>query len=150
MFLTGQASNVLIAKFAKDVGGVDLSYARWFVAGVVPGVLALIIVPLVLYRVFPPDVRRTPGAAKFAAHELARLGPHEARTSASCSCVFALIAGLWMTTSWHHLNYAVVALVGICVLLLTNVLVVGRRDQRAERLGRVHLVWRAGRRWPRR
>jgi divalent anion:Na+ symporter, DASS family len=121
MFLTGQASNVLIAKFAKDAGGVDLTYARWFIAGVVPGVAALVVVPLVLYRVFPPDVRRTPGAARFAAEELEQLGPMK-RDERIMLAVFSLIAIMWMTTSWHHLNYAVVALVGICVLLLAGVL----------------------------
>jgi hypothetical protein len=32
--------------------------------------------------------------------------------------VFALVASLWMTTALHGINYAVVALIGICVLLL--------------------------------
>jgi len=39
MFLTGQASNVLIAKFALDSANVDLTYARWFIGGVIPGVV---------------------------------------------------------------------------------------------------------------
>jgi DASS family divalent anion:Na+ symporter len=121
MFLTGQASNVLIAKFAKDVANVELTYARWFVGGVVPGLLSLILVPLLLYRLYPPDVRRTPGAASFAADELQRLGGMS-RGERVMLLVFVLIAGLWMTTSWHQINYAVVALGGICALLLTNVL----------------------------
>jgi DASS family divalent anion:Na+ symporter len=121
MFLTGQASNVLIAKFAKDVAGVELSYARWFVGGLVPGLLSLILVPLLIYRLFPPDVRRTPGAAAFAAAELRRLG-RMSRGERIMLLVFALIAGLWMTTSLHQINYAVIALGGICALLLTNVL----------------------------
>jgi DASS family divalent anion:Na+ symporter len=121
MFLTGQASNVLVAKFAKYVGGVDLSYGRWLVAGIVPGLVALIVVPLVLYRLYPPDVRRTPGATAFAAEELGRLGRMKLDERITLF-VFALVAGMWMTTGWHHLNYAVVALVGICVLLLTSVL----------------------------
>jgi divalent anion:Na+ symporter, DASS family len=121
MFLTGQASNVLIAKFAKDVAGVDLSYARWFVGGIVPGLLCLLLVPLVLFKIFPPDVRRTPGAAAFAATELGRLG-RMSRGERIMLIVFALIAGLWMSTSWHQINYAVIALGGICALLLTNVL----------------------------
>ena len=62
MFLTGQASNVVIARFAKQVADVDLSYTRWFVGGIVPGLVALILVPLLLFRLFPPDVRRTPAA----------------------------------------------------------------------------------------
>ena len=120
-FLTGQASNVLVAKFAKDLTGFDLSYGRWFLGAIVPGLLSLILVPLVLYRIYPPDVRRTPGAAQFAADELRRIG-RMARAERTMLAVFALIAGLWMTTTWHHLNYAVVALAGICVLLLTGVL----------------------------
>jgi len=121
MFLTGQASNVLIAKFAKDVAGVEISYARWFIGGIVPGLLSLLLVPLLIYRLFPPDVRRTPGAAAFAAQELAQLG-RMTRGERIMLIVFALIAGLWMTTSWHQINYAVIALGGVCALLLTNVL----------------------------
>ena len=41
--------------------------------------------------------------------------------------VFALVATLWMTTALHGINYAVVAMVGIGVLLLTGVLDLGRR-----------------------
>jgi DASS family divalent anion:Na+ symporter len=33
-----------------------------------------------------------------------------------------MVASLWMTTSVHGINYAVVALLGICVLLLSGVL----------------------------
>jgi DASS family divalent anion:Na+ symporter len=121
IFLTGQVSNALIAKFAKDVGGIELSYGRWLAAGVVPGLVALILVPLLLYRLYPPDVRRTPGAAKFAADELARLGRMK-RDELTTLLVFLGVAGLWMTTTWHELNYAVVALSGICMLILTSVL----------------------------
>ena len=74
MFLTGQASNVLIAKFAREVTGIELSYARWALAAVVPGLLSLIAVPLILYRIFPPEIKHTPAAAEFAASELKRMG----------------------------------------------------------------------------
>jgi DASS family divalent anion:Na+ symporter len=121
MFLTGQASNVLIAKFAKDVAGVEISYARWFIGGIVPGLLSLILVPMLLYRLHPPEVTHTPGAAELASRELERIGTM-GRGERIMLVVFALIAGLWMTTSWHGINYAVVALVGICALLLTGVL----------------------------
>ena len=36
--------------------------------------------------------------------------------------VFGLVAGLWMTTELHRIHYAVVALAGVGVLLLTGVL----------------------------
>ena len=36
--------------------------------------------------------------------------------------VFTLVAGLWITQAWHSIHYAVVALIGVAVLLLTRVL----------------------------
>jgi len=121
MFLTGQASNVLIAKFAQQVTGIELSYARWALAGVVPGLVSLLVVPLVLYRIFPPEVKHTPAAAEFAAGELRQMGGMKSPEKLML-LVFAVVAGLWMTTSFHGINYAAVALLGICVLLLFGVL----------------------------
>ncbi|HKY30427.1 MAG TPA: DASS family sodium-coupled anion symporter [Pyrinomonadaceae bacterium] len=121
MFLTGQASNVLIAKFAKDVTNIDLTYSQWAIAGIVPGILSLITVPLLIYRVFPPEIKHTPAAAELARKELASMGKMS-RNEMLMLAVFALVAGLWMTSAFHGINYAVVALVGICVLLLSGVL----------------------------
>ncbi|MGH9967897.1 MAG: DASS family sodium-coupled anion symporter [Pyrinomonadaceae bacterium] len=121
MFLTGQASNVLIAKFAREVTGIELSYSQWAIAAAVPGLLSLTFVPLLIYRVFPPEIKHTPAAAELAATELERMGKM-AWGEKMMLVVFALVAGLWMTTAFHGINYAVVALVGICVLLLSNVL----------------------------
>ena len=121
MFLTGQASNVLIAKFAQEVTGIELSYSQWALAAVVPGVLSLVAVPMLMYRIFPPEVKHTPAAAELAALELTRMG-RMAGGEKIMLIVFALVAGLWMTTVFHGINYAVVALVGICVLLLSGVL----------------------------
>jgi DASS family divalent anion:Na+ symporter len=44
------------------------------------------------------------------------------RDERTMSLVFALTAGLWMTGPLHHINYAVVALLGISVLFLSDVL----------------------------
>lgn len=121
MFLTGQASNVIIAKFAREVAAVDLSYARWLLGAAVPGIIALIAVPLIVYRLYPPDVRHTPDAARIAREELDRIGPMN-RSERMMLLVFALVSLLWMTTALHHIDYAVVALVGVAALFLSGVL----------------------------
>ena len=122
MWLTGQASNALIAKFALDTAHVEISYGRWILGSiVVPAVLLLILVPLVLYKVYPPGIKHTPDAARIATEELHRMGPMS-RHERMMLVVFALVAGLWMTTTLHHINYAVVGLLGISVLFLSNVL----------------------------
>ncbi|HKS26978.1 MAG TPA: DASS family sodium-coupled anion symporter, partial [Pyrinomonadaceae bacterium] len=121
MFLTGQASNLLIARFAREAAGVELSYTRWLVGAIIPGLISLVVVPLLLYKIFPPEIRRTPRAAEFAAEELKRMGPMRL-PEMMMLVVFGVVAALWMTTALHGLNYAVVAMAGICVLLLSGVL----------------------------
>ncbi len=75
----------------------------------------------VLYGLFPPEVKHTPAAAQLAREELTRLGKMN-RGEKIMLFVFAVIAGLWMTVTWHKINYAVVAFGGVCALLLSNVL----------------------------
>jgi len=121
MFLTGQASNPIIARFALEVTGIEITYARWIPAAIVPGALSLHIVQWLLYRVFPPEIKHTPGASKLASDELRAMGPMK-WSEWLMLLVFVLVAGLWMTSKLHGIDYAAVALLGISVLLITGVL----------------------------
>ncbi len=105
MFLTGQASNVIIAKFALSAGGIELTYATWLLGSIVPGILALLIVVYLIYRIFPPSIQRTPEAAELANEELKRLGAMK-RDERITLFLFALIAGLVDDdrAAWHQLH----------------------------------------------
>ena len=154
MFLTGQASNVLIAKFAQQTAGLDLSYGHWMLWAVVPGLVSLILVPRLLYRIFPPEIKRTPAAAEFARKELQRIG-HMTVHEKLLLGVFIVVAVLWIIrglSGWMStlagvipfsrfagalsyislLDYSIPPLVGVCVLLMTGVLdwedIIGERD----------------------
>lgn len=121
MFLTGQASNPIIARFAQEVTGIEITYARWAIAAIVPALLSLLIVPLLLYRVFPPEIKHTPAASQFASEELRVMGPMK-WSEWLMLLVFGLVASLWITTKVHGIDYAAVAMLGISVLLITGVL----------------------------
>ena len=121
MWLTGQASNALIAKFALDTAHIEISYGRWILGSIVPAAVLFVLIPLVLYRLSPPSIKHTPDAARIAKEELQRMGPMS-RDERLMLVVFALVAGLWMTTTLHHINYAVVGLLAISVLLLSGLL----------------------------
>jgi DASS family divalent anion:Na+ symporter len=88
---------------------------------IVPGLLALLVVPLVLYKLYPPEITHTPHAPEMAQKALDRMGP-VSRGEGLMLFVFLAVATLWMTTKWHGINYAVVALLGVCLLLVTRVL----------------------------
>lgn len=121
MFLTGQASNPIIARFAQQVTGIEISYGLWAMASIVPALLSLLVVPWLLYRVFPPEIKHTPAASEFASKELQQMGPMK-WSERLMLMVFGLVALLWITTKLHNIDYAVVAMVGISVLLITGVL----------------------------
>lgn len=120
-FLTGQASNVIIRDLALKNTGIDLTYSLWFVSAIVPSLISLVLIPLMIYRFFPPEVKETPNAVSFANDELEKLGPLKT-TEKILLAVFVAVVTLWITSFWHGIDSTVIALVGICVLMITGVL----------------------------
>src|SRR6476620_3197384 len=120
-FLTGQASNVIIAGFAAKQANVDLNYSIWFVSAIVPALISLIVVPLMIYRFFPPEVKETPNAVAFAHDELRKLGPLT-RDEKVLLAVFIVVVILWITAKFHGIDATIIALFGIAILLVTRVL----------------------------
>ena len=141
MFLTGQASNPIIARFAQQVTGIEITYARWAIAAIVPALLSLLLVPWVLYRVFPPEIKHTPAASELASKELKIMGPMK-WSEWLMLLVFGLVSILWMTIKFHGIDYAAVALIGISVLLITGVL--DWEDLIAEKSAWSVFIWYGG------
>jgi DASS family divalent anion:Na+ symporter len=140
--LTGQASNPFIAGFAKDVTGIELTYSKWFLGAIVPSLVSLIVVPFLIYRLFPPEVKETPAASEMAAEELKAMGKTK-RGEWIMLSVFLLVAAMWITTKWlHNIDYSVVALVGMAALLLSGVL--NWKDIISEREAWDVFIWYGG------
>ena len=83
MFLTAMAANPLAAELASQQG-VEISWTLWAVAGFVPGVVSLLVVPLLIYRLYPPEMTHTPEARNWRGRGCGRWGRCRA-TSGSCS-----------------------------------------------------------------
>jgi DASS family divalent anion:Na+ symporter len=121
MFMTGQASNPLAAKIATDTFHYPVNLVSWFIAGSVPGICSLIVIPLLVYRLNPPGIKRTPEATQFAAGELRKMGRLD-RGQSLVLIIFVTVCGLWVTTPIHGIDITVAALTGSVALLLTRVL----------------------------
>jgi DASS family divalent anion:Na+ symporter len=141
MFLTGQASNPIIARFAQQTTGIEITYARWALGSIVPALLSLLVVPWLLYQVFPPEIKHTPAASEFASKELKLMGPMK-WSERLMLMVFGLVALLWITTKLHQIDYAVVAMLGISVLLITGVL--DWEDLISEKAAWAVFIWYGG------
>ena len=119
MFITGQASNLLGARLARDLTGIEVTPPSWFVAAIVPGLLSCLVVPWITYRVLPPGVTHTPEAPVFARTELHKMGPLS-RSEWITLLVFAGVGIAWLTTVWHRVDPTLVALTGLAVLLVSG------------------------------
>ena len=120
-FLTGQASNLIIRNFAATHAGVDLNYSVWFVSAIIPSLVSLIVIPTFIYRFFPPEVKETPGAVEFARKELTVMGKLN-RPEKILLAVFIVVVALWISAPWHGIDATVIALSGIALLLVSDVL----------------------------
>lgn len=120
MFLTAMAANPLAAQLAGDLG-VTITWTGWAVAASLPGVVSLLVVPWLLYRLDPPEVTETPNATALAREKLHAMGAvsrHEWIMLAG----FVLLLTLWILGGRIALHTTVTALLGLTLLLVTGVL----------------------------
>jgi len=121
MFFTGQASNPLAASIATSTFHYPVTWLSWLLAGSVPGVCSLLLVPYVIYRVNPPEIKRTPEAREFATNQLKAMGA-VSRPEWITMLVFVSVCALWITAKWNKIDITVTALLGASALLATNVI----------------------------
>lgn len=140
MFFTGQASNPIAAQIAGQ-NGFPITWGSWFVAGSVPGIVSLAVIPLVVMKLFPPEIKKTPEAAAFAADELLKMGPMS-RAERILAVVFAGVCVMWATAGRHGIDITVTALLGASALLLTGVLTWD--DVKSEKTAWDMFVWYGG------
>lgn len=120
MFLTSMATNPLVASFAA-AQGVTLSWGQWITASIVPGLIALALLPLIVYAIYPPGVRTTPDAPHLAREKLTEMGKMK-RSEWIMLGTFILLIVLWILGPQLKLDATVTALIGLCILVLLDVL----------------------------
>jgi DASS family divalent anion:Na+ symporter len=140
MFLTGQVSNLLAAQMAGGFG-YPISWVAWAAAGIVPGLVSLAVIPLIVWQLNPPQIRRTPEAADFAGTHLREMGPMS-RQEKILTVLFTAICFLWVTAAWNKIDITVTALLGILVLLFTGVL--SWEDIKGEKAAWDIFIWYGG------
>lgn len=141
-FITGQASNLIIADLVAKNAGVQLTYLGWLSAAIVPGLISLAVVPAVIYRFFPPEIKETPEAPRLAAAELEQIGPMAAGEKIMLATLVGVVA-LWITKDWlHTVDTSIAALLGISVLLAARV--IDWKDLMGERNAWSVFIWYGG------
>jgi DASS family divalent anion:Na+ symporter len=117
MFYTGQASNPLAAQMAKTIG-VNITISSWFLAGLVPGILSILVVPWLALKLNPPEVVYTPQAAQFAREELTKMGGMK-KNEWIVGAVFLTVCWFWID---GRFDVTVTALTGALFLIVVGVI----------------------------
>ena len=97
MFMTAMAGNPLCVELAAKAIGVEITWGAWAMAALVPGVISLIIVPFLLYKIYPPEIKEMPTARQMAVDELEKMGPMT-RMEKIVAVVFVGALALWATS----------------------------------------------------
>jgi divalent anion:Na+ symporter, DASS family len=120
LWLTATSANPIAVSLATPYG-VNINFGSWMLASSIPVLTMIALLPLVLYKLFPPGVTATPdapGAAKAALREMGRLSRDEWIVAAA----FALMVTGWVMAGTLNLSLAAIAFAGLGALLATNVL----------------------------
>ena len=111
MFLTATAPNPLVAELARQSSGRELSWTTWALAACAAGIVALVVVPLVVYRLCPPGLHDTRPAQALAAERLRAMG-RIGRNERVMLAVFATVLLLWLSAEWHGASPTAIAYLG--------------------------------------
>ena len=101
--------------------GLKIDFGKWFLASAVPSLIAIGLLPLIVAKIFPPRVGKTPEAPAAARKELASMGSMS-RDEWITAVTFVLMVAGWVFGSKLNLNTTSVAFMGFGVLLLANVI----------------------------
>ena len=119
MFVTALAPNLLALDLVKKGTGLEIGWAEW-AAGFLPvGGTLLVVLPWLIYKIYPPEIRVSSEVPRWAAQELARMGRITAREWVMAALVLTAL-GLWIFGG-GFIDAALVALTGVCLMMVCGV-----------------------------
>jgi len=121
MFITAMAANPLSVNLAAATIGQTITWGQWALAASLPGLICLIAVPLILYILYPPEVKDSPEAPVKAREELEKLGPMGGDEKIMAAALIVTV-GLWIFGSSIGVGAVAAALVGLSTLLISGVI----------------------------
>lgn len=119
MFITALAPNLLAVEFIKKTTGITITWAEWFRGFLPVGGLLVLLVPWLVYKIYPPEIRESAEVPRWAGYELTKLGPVRMR-----EWLMGLLVGLALVL-WIFFGQVIdptmVALAAISLMLICGI-----------------------------
>ncbi|MEA9391320.1 anion permease [Acerihabitans sp. TG2] len=120
MFLSALAPNLLAIALVKDIVGITISWGDWFIAFLPLGVLLILTMPLLVYWIYPPEIKINDEVPRWASEELGKLGRLSRNEILLLVFVFCALAMWIFAAQW--IEPALAALLVVTLMLWTGVL----------------------------
>jgi L-tartrate/succinate antiporter len=115
MFLTALAPNVLAVSIIQQTTGQTVSWLDWFVGFAPVGFVLLAILPLFLYVVYPPEIKKAPAVPRWAADQLTGMGPMSRNEWVLLALILGAL-GMWVGAA-HHIEPVVTAMIVVVLMV---------------------------------
>ena len=109
VFVTACAPNLLTVGFAKDILGIEVSWAQWALYMCVPALLICFVSPYVMYKLYPPEMKDIPNHKEISEQGLAEMGPMTGKEKILVVLFLIALAG-WATSSITKIGATNIAL----------------------------------------
>lgn len=124
LFLTGMATNAITVSLAQKMLGVNIDWMTWFKAAVVPAGIFLALGPVIVYKLYKPDLKELGDIKPIAKQGLEEMGPMK-REEKILTVLFILAILGWMFGAkivFLKLSMQVVAFVFLALTMLFGIL----------------------------
>lgn len=137
LWLTAMAVNPVGTEIAAKMG-IVITFASWLAYALLPTLAAFVLIPLMLYRIYPPELKETPEAPAKALEMLRAMGP-VSRNEWITAGVFVSMLLLWSLSGIIGIDKTAVAFGGLGILLATRVF--GIEDFKSQGEALSTLIW---------
>jgi DASS family divalent anion:Na+ symporter len=120
LWMTATSANPIAMQVAREYG-INVGFGKWLVASSVPALTAILLLPRVIARLFPPGVGSTPDAPAAARRALTQLGALSREEWITAVAFVVMVSG-WIFADKLQINVTSIAFAGLGLLLMTGVL----------------------------
>ena len=137
LWFTAMAANPIGAQLAATQG-VEITFVSWLVMASVPCLAALVVMPALLYRVFPPELKATPEAPAEAAAKLSDMGAMSRDEKVTATTCVVMVLG-WALSDNFGIDKTAIAFLGLGVFMLAGIFTLKDMNQSGDALNT--LIW---------
>lgn len=119
MFITALAPNALAVGLIARTLNITISWMDWFKGFAPVGITLLILVPILLYKIYPPEIKEAPEAPRWAREELRTMGPMTSKEITLLLLVVGTLT-LWIGAT-KYIDATLAAMLAVVLMVILRV-----------------------------